>query len=181
METKAICVYGASSSRIDPKYIEAGRRVGELIARAGRTLVCGGGSTGMMAAAIDGAVAEGGRTVGIIPAFMEKKGWAHAQLSETIVTHDMHVRKETMLRLSTAAIALPGGVGTLEELLECATWIQLGLYGGRLVILNVDGYYDPLLEMLKRAADENFMRDDQTLYEVASTPEEAVAKAIAND
>ncbi len=181
-QTKAICVYAASSDDIDPKYKEAARRVGMLIARAGRRLVCGAGRTGLMGASIDGAIDAGGTVVGVIPQFMDARGWTNNRLTEKIVTPDMHTRKSAMMNMSSAAIALPGGVGTLEELLEAITWRQLGLFHGNIVILNQDGYYDPLLAMLQATVDGGFMRDDHTdLWQVAVTPDEAVTMALADD
>ncbi len=102
----------------------------------------------------------GGRTVGVIPQFMVDRGWHHRGLGELKITESMHIRKELMASLSSAAIALPGGIGTFEELLEIITWRQLGLYDGNIVIYNVDGYYDNLLAMLDTAVDLHFMKTD---------------------
>ncbi|OAV73746.1 LOG family protein yvdD [Bacteroidales bacterium Barb7] len=111
---------------------------------------------------------------GVIPRFMVEKDWHHKQLTEMLVVETMHERKKRMADLSDAAIALPGGCGTLEELLEIITWKQLGLYLHPVVILNTNHYYDPLLEMLRRAEDEEFMRVRyKGLWLVADTPEEA--------
>ena len=148
--TDAICVYGASSSIIDPCYTDDGRQLGRLIALSGHPLVCGGGKAGIMKAAIEGAIAEGGKTIGVLPEFMMKNSWQHPDLSEVIVTAGMHSRKRAMASMSMAAIACAGGCGTFEELMEIITWRQLGLFRGRVVILNTRGYYDPLLQMLSR-------------------------------
>ncbi|MDE6802757.1 MAG: TIGR00730 family Rossman fold protein [Muribaculaceae bacterium] len=177
--TDHITIYGASSPDIDPRFIEAARRVGELIAGRGVTLVSGGGRTGLMAAAIEGASVSSGATVGILPQFMIDRRWGHPDLGTTISTPDMHTRKRKMASLSGAVIALPGGVGTLEELLEIITWRQLGLYQGNIVILNTLGYYDPLLQMLERSIEMHFMNPDhRSLWQVAATPDEAVALAL---
>jgi uncharacterized protein (TIGR00730 family) len=120
-------------------------------------------------------MAEGGSVTGVIPTFMVEQGWHHTGLTELIEVKDMHERKQKMADISDAAIALPGGCGTLEELLEVITWKQLGLYLKPIVLLNIDGYYNPLLAMLQRAVDENFMRSQHAaIWSVASTPEEAM-------
>ncbi|MBD5242733.1 MAG: TIGR00730 family Rossman fold protein [Barnesiella sp.] len=183
MERKnTVCVYGASSAQIDPKYKEAAYEVGRLLASAGYTLVCGGGRSGIMAAAIEGALDGGGEAVGVLPAFMIEKQWQHPQLSRTVVTADMHERKSTMASMSGAVIAMPGGCGTLEELMEIITWRQLNLYHGRVVICNIGGYYDPLISMLDRTLEEGFMRPDhRMLWEIASTANEAVEAAMRED
>lgn len=182
MQRGAITIYAASSSAVDSHYLDAARLTGTLIARRGLDLVCGAGLTGLMGAAIDGAVSAGGTAVGVIPRFMVDNGWNHPGLSRTIVTPDMHTRKSTMLSMARGIIALPGGVGTLEELLEAITWRQLGLWSGNIAILNTLGYYDPLLEMLRRTIDRHFMRSDHTsLWTIAATPAEALEIAAGPD
>lgn len=179
MSTRTVTIYGASSPKIATGYLEAARQAGELLARAGATLVCGGGRTGIMAAAIEGAVGAGGTAVGVLPEFMVERSWQHQALTRMEVTPDMHTRKELMARMSSAVIAMPGGVGTLEELLEIITWRQLGLYQGNVVILNVDGYFDPLLAMLERSIEQHFMNPDHaSLWMVADTPAVAVGLAL---
>ena len=178
----AVCVYGASSSRIDPQFKEAAYAVGSLIARAGRPLVCGGGRGGLMARAIDGALDAGGTAVGVLPRFMVEREWQHLGLTRMFVTDTMHERKAAMASMSSAAIALPGGIGTLEELMEIMTWRQLKLFHGPVVILNTGGYYEPLLQMLSAMTQQGFMRPgEHRLYEVASTPEEAVKLALTQE
>lgn len=177
--TDAICVYGASSSRIDPIYKDAARQTGQLIAMSGCPLVCGGGRGGLMAQAIEGANSKGGLTIGVLPQFMIDRQWQHPDLGRMIATPDMHRCKQTMASMSRAVIALPGGIGTLEELLEIITWRQLGLYNGNITILNTAGYYDPLIAMLERTIDQHFMRQgSHNLWHLASTPEEAVEKSL---
>ncbi len=174
-DARAITVYGASSPAVDDIYKEAAKETGRLIALSGHALVSGGGRTGLMGAAIEGACAACGKTIGVLPRFMDERGWGNHLLSEKIVTPDMHTRKAAMMNMSLGAIALPGGVGTFEELMEAITWRQLNIYRGNVVILNTAGYYDPLLEMLQRTIEQHFMRDDHTdLWQVASTPSEAV-------
>lgn len=172
---RSVCVYCASSTKIDPAYTDDARRLGSLLGGRGIRVVNGAGNMGLMAAVSDAALAAGGRVTGVIPGFMVSRGWHHTGLTELRVVKDMHERKETMLSLSDAIIALPGGCGTLEELLEAITWKQLGLYPHPIVLLNTRGYYDPLLQVFARAVDEHFMGlRHASLWHVASTPDEAV-------
>ena len=169
-----IVVYCASSSRVDKVFLDAAREIGALFAQNGITLVCGGGSQGLMGAAIDGALSAGGKAIGVIPEFMVDNGWCHKNLSEVIVTDTMHKRKETMVAMSDAAIALPGGIGTLEELAEIMTWQQLGLFKKPVILVNTDGFYTPLIEMFEKMNNLGFMRDDIIPCEIVSSPEEAM-------
>lgn len=179
MEKNAVTVYGASSPKVAHKYKEAAHLLGEALARAGMTVVSGGGREGLMAAAIDGALSAGGRAVGVLPDFMVERGWNHPALSEMITVSSMHERKRTMASLSRGAVALPGGCGTFEELLEIITWRQLGLFQGHVIILNVDGYYDPLIGMLDRSIAEHFMNDDhRRLWYVTDSVADAVAHLL---
>lgn len=177
-ERKHICVYCASSSEIDSVFFDAARQLGMLIARRGYTTVCGAGNEGLMKEVADGALAAGGEAVGIIPEFMAANGWMHKGLTRTVITPDIHTRKQRMAEAADAAVALPGGCGTMEELLEIITWKQLGLFSGTIVILNTDGFYNPLLELLENAVDRHFMKPShRRLWRVAATPEEAIALA----
>lgn len=178
--SRAIVVYGASSEDIRQEYKDAARETGRLIAKSGCTLVCGGGKQGLMKAAIDGALSEGGEAVGVLPEFMIANSWQHPGLTRMVSAAGMHERKQMMAEMSMAAIACPGGCGTFEELLEIITWRQLNLYRGQVVILNTAGYYDPLLEMFERAIAQGFMHEDhRQLYTVATTAQEAVEAALA--
>jgi uncharacterized protein (TIGR00730 family) len=149
--------------------------LGHLLASKGINLINGAGSIGLMAATSNAALASGGTVTGVIPQFMVEQGWHHTGLTQLIETETMHERKRLMADMSDGVIALPGGCGTLEELLEIITWKQLGLYLKPIVVLNVEGYFNPLLEMLQKAIDENFMRPEHgNIWVVAETPEEAV-------
>ena len=171
----AVCVYCASSTQVDSCYVEAASRLGTLLGERGLCVVNGAGRMGLMAAVSDAALAAGGTVTGVIPRFMVTNGWHHTGLTRLCVTDDMHERKSLMASLADAAIALPGGCGTLEELLEVITWKQLGLYLKPIVLLNTRGYFDPLLDMLARAVAEGFMRAGHAaLWRVADTPEQAV-------
>lgn len=171
----AVVVYGASSENIKQIYKDEAFKVGRLLASGGHAVVCGGGRQGLMCAAIEGALSAGGNAIGVLPQFMVANEWQHPGLTQMIEVPDMHIRKETMARMSVAAIACPGGCGTFEELTELITWRQLGLYHGNIVILNTGGYYDLLIEMFDKAIDEGFMHHDhRRLFEVAVNAEEAV-------
>lgn len=173
-----ITVYAASSGQVPDKYIDMARQLGTVMAQAGHTLINGAGRTGLMGATADAVLSAGGKAIGVIPQFMIDQGWQHPGMAQLVVTKDMHERKEIMAERSDACIALPGGVGTLEELLEVITWKQLGIYLKPIVILNVDGYYDALLAQLEKAVDEYFMRGEhRRIWQIAATAEEAVRLA----
>ncbi len=172
---KNVCVYSASSTKIPREYFEAAEELGRLLAREGINLINGAGCIGLMAATSNAALAAGGTVTGVIPHFMVEQGWHHTGLTRLVETETMHERKQTMASMSDGVIALPGGCGTLEELLEIITWKQLGLYLNPIVILNTNGFYDPLLAMLHQAVDQHFMRPEhEAIWQVATTPEEAV-------
>ena len=175
MRMNSVCVYCASSTQIDEKYFRAAEELGTLIAGHGLTLITGAGKLGLMNTIENAALEAGGKVTGVIPTFMVREGWHHEGLTELIETPSMHERKQTMANLSDGIIALPGGCGTLEELLEIITWKQLGLYVNPIVILNIDGFYDALLAQLEKAVEENFMRAIHAdIWKVATTPAEAV-------
>lgn len=171
----SVCVYSASSTKIDPAYFDAAHELGALLGERHIRLVNGAGNMGLMAAVADATLASGGKVTGVIPRFMVEQGWHHTGLTELVEVDSMHQRKKLMAELSDAVIALPGGCGTLEELLEIITWKQLGLYLNPIVLLNVNNYFDPLLAMLHKAMDENFMRKRHgDIWHVAQTASEAV-------
>lgn len=173
-----ITVYSASSGQVPDKYIRAAQELGEAIAQGGHTLLNGAGRTGLMGATTDACLAAGGRAVGIIPQFMIEQGWQHDGMTELVVTQTMHERKEQMASRADACIALPGGVGTMEELLEVITWKQLGLYLKPIILLNVDGYFDALLQQLESAVEERFMRPQhKDIWRVARDADEAIRLA----
>ena len=168
-------VYSASSTKINPVYFKAAEELGSLLAEHHIRLINGAGSIGLMCAVADAVLKNGGEVTGVIPRFMVEQNWHHTGLTELIEVESMHERKQKMANLSDGIVALPGGCGTLEELLEIITWKQLGLYLNPIVILNVNGFFDPLLEMLGKAIDENFMRQQHgDIWKVAQTPEEAL-------
>lgn len=171
----SVCVYSASSTKIASVYFEAAERLGRLLAEQHIRLINGAGSIGLMRSVADAVLENGGEVTGVIPHFMVEQNWHHTGLTELIEVDSMHQRKQKMASLSDGIIALPGGCGTLEELLEIITWKQLGLYLNPIIILNINGFFDPLLTMLERAIDENFMRPQHgDIWKVAQTPEEAI-------
>ncbi len=171
-----VCVFCASSANIDERYLEAARELGRLLAQEGWRCVNGGGAVGLMGAVTDGALDAGGQVTGVIPKFMVDNGWCYDRLEDVIVTADMHQRKYMMSEMADAVIAMPGGVGTLEELLETLTWRQLGLVKVPVIILNTLGYFDQLIAMLDHAIDEGFMKPSHAqLWTVADTPAQAIA------
>ncbi|OJU53051.1 MAG: Rossman fold protein, TIGR00730 family [Bacteroidales bacterium 45-6] len=174
-QVSSICVYCASSTKIDQAYVDTAKELGVLLAEKNIACINGAGKMGLMGAVSDATLQNKGRVVGVIPRFMVDNGWFHVSLSELHVTETMHERKQKMAELADGCIALPGGIGTLEELIEVITWKQLGLYNKPIVILNTKNYYDLLLQLLKRMADEKFMRPMHTeLWAVAQTPAEAI-------
>lgn len=174
-EITSVTIYCASSTQIDHCYFDAARQLGTLLAEKQIQVVNGAGSMGLMRTVSDATLEAGGKVVGVIPHFMVEQGWHHQGLSELRITDSMHERKQLMADLSNGVIALPGGCGTLEELLEIITWKQLGLYVYPIVILNIKGYFDALIEQLHHAVDEYFMRPQhKDIWQVAATPEEAI-------
>jgi uncharacterized protein (TIGR00730 family) len=154
-----ICVYCASSTQINPVYFEQARQLGEILANENIELIYGGGSMGLMGEVANSVLNKGGKVTGVIPQFMCDENWNHDALSSLIITASMHERKEKMAMMADAVVALPGGCGTLEELLEVITWKQLGIFSKPIIIVNTNHYYDALILMLQRAVDENFMRE----------------------
>jgi hypothetical protein len=155
---RSVCVFCGSMPGVQPEYVEAARAVGALIAARHIELVYGGGHVGMMGALADAALAAGGRVVGIIPRHLLKPEVAHQNLTELRVVDSMHVRKREMAERADAFMVLPGGYGTLEEMFEMVTWLQLGIHSTPIGALNVAGFFDPLLGFLRHAAAEGFIR-----------------------
>lgn len=170
---RAVCVYCASSRVAHSEYRVAARRLGEVLADAGLGIVYGGGAVGSMGALADGALGRGGRVIGILPRFMAELEWGHKGLTELQLVEDLRTRKHMMLTLTQAAIALPGGCGTLEELLEAITLKRLGLYLNPILLVNTRGFFTPLLQLLERAVEERFMDPRHRLmWQVVDTPEQ---------
>lgn len=171
----SVAVYCASSNKVRPSYINAAEKLGKLIAHQGMRLIYGDGGIGLMAAAAKGALSEGGEVVGVIPQFMVDQGWNNPASSRTIITSSMHERKATICEIADAMVALPGGIGTFEELLECLTWKQLGLHNKPVVILNSEGYYERLLSCIDLMIEEQMMRPiHKQMFVVVNHPEEVI-------
>lgn len=179
-KVKSIAVYCASSNKVRACFVDVAERLGELIATSGKRVIYGDGGIGLMAAVARGALKAGGEVVGVIPQFMVDQKWNNPDSTETIVTQTMHERKATICEMADAMVALPGGIGTFEELLECLTWKQLGLHHNPVVILNTDGYYDKLLACIDLMVEEQMMRPiHKDMFVVVKEPEE-VLSAIEN-
>jgi uncharacterized protein (TIGR00730 family) len=172
---QSVCVYCASSNRSPAIYLDAAARLGRILAESGITIVYGGSSLGSMGQLAAAALQAGGKVIGVLPRFMDDLEWGHRALSELRIVDDMHERKRVMLELSDAAVALPGGCGTLEEFFEAITWKRLGLYFGPVVLVNVGGFFDPCIQLLNRCVDERFMDEKhRAMWSVAGTPEDVM-------
>ena len=153
----AVCVYCGSSPGTEPAFIEAARTFGKILAENSVRLIYGGGSVGLMGALAEAVLQHGGEVTGIIPEFLTKRERPRRLAQELIVTHDMHERKRTMFERADAFVALPGGLGTLEELVEQLTWIQLGRHKKPILIANISGYWDPLLALIEHMRAVKFV------------------------
>jgi uncharacterized protein (TIGR00730 family) len=175
-----VCVFAASSSRINSVYKEAASELGKLLAESGMNILYGGGGIGLMGNLADAAIEKGGTITGVLPEFMKAEGWGHEQVSEMIVTGDMGERKKWLFDRADAVIALPGGIGTLEELTEAITLKQLGLYKGPIIILNTSGFYNSLIIFLEELIAGHFLRlEHKDIWQVVNTPPEAI-RALAD-
>ena len=153
----AVCVYCGSSPGTEPQFIEAARDFGRALAENGVRLVYGGGSVGLMGAVAEAALEHGGTVTGIIPEFLTRREKPKRLPQELIVTRDMHDRKRLMFERADAFVALPGGIGTLEELVEQLTWVQLGQHKKPVLIANIEGYWDPLLVLIDHMREIKFV------------------------
>jgi uncharacterized protein (TIGR00730 family) len=157
MELKSVCVFCGSRMGARPEYLEGAKALGTEIARRGFTLVYGGTSVGLMGAVADAALAQGGKVVGVLPHVLRDREIAHKGLTELHLVDSMHTRKAMMAERADAFIAMPGGIGTFEELFEVTTWAQLGIHHKPIGLLNVADFYGPLLALMRRAVDEGFI------------------------
>jgi uncharacterized protein (TIGR00730 family) len=174
LRMKRVCVFCGSSAGRNPRYLEAAKRVGVTLARRGIGLVFGGGSIGLMGAVADAALEAGGEVVGVIPKALQLRELAHARLTTLHVVASMHERKAKMADLADAFVALPGGMGTLEELSEILTWAQLGLHARPCGLLDVEGYYRPLIAFFDHAAAEGFLRPEHRRLVLVADDAEAL-------
>ena len=176
---KSICVYCGSANRASRKYFLAARQMGQTLARGGLTLVYGGGRTGLMGALADSVLEQGGQVIGVITKSMNTPELAHTRLTRLEVTATIHQRKARMYALADGYIALPGGYGTLDELFETLTWAQIGEHQKPVGLLNVDRYYDSLLQMLDRAVEEKFLFPEHRLSLLCETDPERLIEVMA--
>jgi uncharacterized protein (TIGR00730 family) len=177
---KRVCVFCGSSPGRNPVHLEAARATGRALARRGIGLVFGGGSVGLMGAIADAALDAGAEVVGVIPRALQLRELAHDRLTSLHVVGSMHERKAKMAALADAFVALPGGIGTLEEFAEILTWAQLGLHARPCGLLDVDGYYRPLVAFFDHAVEEGFVRPEhRRLMVVAQDPDELIDRFTA--
>ena len=173
---RSVCVYCASSSRGPDSHKTAARQLGRLLAENGVRLVFGGGRVGLMGVLADAALAAGGEVVGVIPSFLRNLELAHDGCDEMIVTDTMHSRKQKMAELSDGFAILPGGLGTLDEAFEMITWRQLGLHDKPIVVVNVDGYWQPLQNLVSHITAQRYMRPtDAPLFRMVDRVEDVIA------
>ena len=177
---QTICVFCASSAGVDPRYAAAARQLGTLLARSGRRVVYGGGNTGLMGALADATLAADGEIVGVMPRHLVEREVAHLGLTRLETVASMHERKARLSEMADAFVALPGGLGTLEEFIEIWTWGQLGLHQKPYGLLDVAGYYTPLLAFLDHAVREGFFRaEHRAMVRVSPEPEALIASMEA--
>ena len=175
MSNFRVCVYCGSSRNCDPVFLEAAASLGRELARNGATIVYGGGAVGSMGALAEGALAEGGKVIGIIPVFMNELNWGHKGITELRVVRDIHERKRLMIQDANAVVALPGGSGTLDELLEAVSLKRLALFLGPIVVLNTQSYFENLLLVLERCITEHFMDTrHKSMWSVVNEPTEVL-------
>lgn len=178
---RSICVYCGSSPGRDKAYLQAGHALGRSIAQSGLRLVYGGGTKGIMGAVAEGTLKAGGQVLGIIPRFLMNKEAteaALARLHELVITENMHQRKHKMFEESDAFVALPGGIGTVEEIVEIMTWAQLGHHRKPVVFVNINGFWNPMLAMLDHMANEGFIHTAHKVKLRVIDDAEAVVPAI---
>ncbi|KAL9647320.1 hypothetical protein ABK040_004296 [Willaertia magna] len=179
----SVVLYSGASNNIHEKYFKAAELLGETFAKHNVTVKYGAGSIGLMGTCANACMKNGGKVIGIIPKFMVDRNWCIEKqfVTDIIVTDTMHERKQKMISDVDACVALPGGVGTFEELIEAITWKQLGLFDGVIVIVNVDNYFEHILKMIEKAIEEGFMtKENLNLFTVIDDPSkviEAIQKA----
>lgn len=174
-----VCVYCGSGKGKSPVYAAAARALGKALAKSGVGLVYGGGSLGLMGEVATATLKHGGHVTGIIPAFLSNRERMLESVNELIVTDDMHQRKMEMFRRSDAFVALPGGIGTLEELVEQLTWSQLGRHRKPIVLANIDGFWTPFLSLLKHMGEESFIRPGlEVTFHVVERAQDILPTAI---
>jgi len=175
-----ICVYCGSSTGTDEAFAEAARVLGSYLAREGHELVYGGGHVGLMGIVADAVLENGGKVIGVMPELLIRKEVAHDGLTELIAVSSMHERKEKMISLADGFIALPGGTGTLEEIIEAFVWMQLNIHQKACGLLNVNGFYDSLIEFLETMSEKRFIKEEQRQQLLVETDPETLVERILN-
>ena len=180
MKNNRICIFAGSNNGAGSEYADAASALGRELAKRGLGLVFGGGRTGLMGAAADAVLRQGGEVIGVIPTFLINKGGriVHDQVTELHVVGSMHERKALMFKLSACFVALPGGIGTFEEILEVLTWKQLGLHDRPCAVLNVNGYFDRFLDVLDHAVAERFLQPGRRNDLIAETTPELILDSM---
>lgn len=175
MPISKVCVYCSSSTQADEEYLEAAERLGRILARNSMTIVYGAGAVGSMGRLAGGALSEGGTVFGIIPRFMKDLEWYHRGISGLRLVEDLHERKRALIDGADAVVALPGGSGTLDELLEAISLKRLGAFLGPIVMVNTRGFFDPCIQLLERCVNERFMDPrHRAMWQVVDEPEQVL-------
>jgi uncharacterized protein (TIGR00730 family) len=175
MKAKSLCVYCGAAAGVRPAYAAAAHRLGQLMAERGIKLIYGGGQIGLMGVLADGVLKAGGDAIGVLPDFLRRVERPHEGLHELRIVDSMHVRKQVMAELADAFAILPGGLGTLDEAFEIITWRQLGLHDKPVILVDVDGYWDPLLRLIDQVAAEGFARGPHGLLQVVPDVDALIA------
>ncbi len=171
-----VCVFCGASAKCDRFYLDEAEKLGHLLAQIGKTIIYGGGNIGLMGRLADGALAEGGNVIGVIPNFLENLELGHNKIAELREVKTMHEREAAMMLDSDCIVALPGSTGTLSELLQAITWKRLGLIISPIIIVNLQGYFNPLIEMLLKTESEKFMATSRgKVWTVVANSEEAIS------
>lgn len=177
-----VCVFCGSRAGSRPDYLAAAQAIGQLIVARGWELVYGGGSVGMMGAVADAVLVGGGKVIGVIPEFLATKELLHTGVEDMRVVNSMHTRKALMNELSDAFVGLPGGYGTFEELFEMITWGQLGLHTKPVGLLDTAGFYRPMMELVRHAVDEGFIKREQRAFVIAdSDPRSLLDRLVSHE
>ena len=172
---KMVTVYASSSAALKPVYYDAARRLGEVLADAGKSIIYGAGGSGLMGSVADGALSKNGEVYGVVPQFLQDLELTHRGLTDLKIVKDMRTRKQLMLEDSHAVVTLPGGSGTYEELFEALTMKRLGQWVGPIVLVNTDGFYDKLVQFLQHSIDERFMGSSHLkMWSVVEGPEQVL-------
>lgn len=175
MSLSSVCIFCASSTQVHPEYFDAANRLGKELAKKDIAIIYGGGGAGLMGEVATSALAEGGKVTGILPKFMSDLEWGHTGLTELKLVNNMRERKHMMTEGVDAVVALPGGCGTLEELLEVITLKRLGVFLKPIIFVNVRGFFNPQIEMLNQCINERFMnKKHKSIWSVASKAEDVV-------